>query len=154
MQYKPELNLDEFVKANAPYLTMADMAYETGRTHAEIGLLCDKLGIAPVTKGEQTRNLVREMADRMTIEEFAKKFGFSAPAIYAICRGLGIKMLEGEKKKRGPKSKVEPVEERPVAKPRKTVAQRLATVKRDEGYGYDHFDPNLELYHFVFSRDL
>lgn len=121
----------EFVKNNAPYLTMSDMVDETGIPRHQIQKACDKLQIVPISKAEQTKQAIKYWASKKTMEEFMKMSGQGEASIKLCCKELGINFLQSTKK---------PLTDQPPLQ--SIIGKRLAGVRFvSDSNMYDHWVP-------------
>lgn len=124
----PNYDIDQFVKDNAPYLTMSDMVDETRLTRYELQKACDRLNITPISKADQTKAAIKQWANKKTIEEFIKMSGLGKAIIMEHCKELGIKFLPSPKTKQPQvKSKSPTTVSSPL---RSTIGNRLAAVNK------------------------
>lgn len=87
-------NIDDFVIANWEYLTYSDMAHELSCSFLTIKRACKKLEITPISKSEQTRNYIKWMASKKTLEELVKMTGWNEQAVRVHLHALNIRCLE------------------------------------------------------------
>lgn len=119
-------NIDDFVIANWEYLTYADMADELSCSFTAVKNACEKLGITPISKSEQTRNFIKWMAPKKTLEELVQMTGWTAEGIRVHLHTLNMQCLEESLKDKCEKY---------------TISQRLSSVTVDVKYGQNNYVP-------------
>jgi len=70
-------NLPEFIKQNAPFLTMKDLIEDSGWSSYSIRKTCGALGLRPISIREQTKQFILALHKRKNPEHIAKIVGVS-----------------------------------------------------------------------------
>src|SRR5579872_5280353 len=72
-----DIELDEYLLRSHRYFTYADMAEQLETNYPLIKRRCDKLGITPITKFEQTYQFLLARHEKKTIPELAEMTGMT-----------------------------------------------------------------------------
>lgn len=112
----PNIDLKSFIAQNHSFMTVIDIIEETGASYATVSRLFKELQLEPIGKRDQLALLMQDNSLKLTMKEFAEKFGYRDDYIRDLVRERGITFLEI------PLPKI--VNEGPVS-----ISERLATVK-------------------------
>ena len=104
----PREELQAYVAKSYKIFTVTEMAEESGHPGATIKLMCDKMGVLPITQGERVHKFIlnnmhlslNDQADALemtyeALKAYYKKFGIDVKKA-----GKGVRVSEFEKKKR------------------------------------------------------
>lgn len=72
---KHTINLEEFIRQNAPFLTLSDMVDETGESLYTIRSKCIELGVTPIKGKDQTKQFILDHHTYKTPQQMAKLLG-------------------------------------------------------------------------------
>ena len=86
-----EFNLVEFVKQNAPYMTVNDMVEETGSNAKAINEIFSKLGLIPIKHKQKIKNFILEFYQKKPKSWIMKKTDLSSSSIDLYYKELNIK---------------------------------------------------------------
>lgn len=87
---KHTINLEEFVRQNAPYLTLSDMVEETGESLYTIRSKCIELGITPIKGKDQTKQFIFDHYTYKTPQQIAKLLGCGEANLRQFYKELNI----------------------------------------------------------------
>jgi hypothetical protein len=84
------VNLEEFIRQNAPYLTLSDIVHETGLALHIVRKKCIDLAITPIRGDDQTRQYIHDHYTYKSPHEIAKLLGCSEENLRRFYRQLDI----------------------------------------------------------------
>jgi hypothetical protein len=124
-------NIDAFVQAHKELLTGQDMADELDVSLVKVKSTAAKLGIQLISKKEQMRNFIKDMAPKKTLLQIMKITQLCKKSVCTYLEELDMQAIEEPPEPEVPKKTQEfKKPEREITK-RTTIAERLNTVRFD-----------------------
>ena len=83
-------NLEAFIEQNAPFLTIGDLAEESGWPQPVVKRTCDYLGIKPISVTDQHKQYIMALYKRKSPMEIAKRLNLSLTRLRKLYKELKI----------------------------------------------------------------
>jgi hypothetical protein len=92
-------SLEEYIKINAPFMTMNEMAEETGISYTRIFTKCKELNIVAIKPADRVKEYILANRDK-TVEEIATHFDITASSVGVYAKELNLKIIKPSEKRR------------------------------------------------------